>query len=286
MRVVSARWSLATTIFFGLSICGLLCTAYIPVDAQQRSKFRRLGYLGSGAGIDDREEKLRDGLKELGYIEGQNLAIEWRFANGEEKRLPELAAELVRFKPDVIITTGTSPARALRDSTKMIPIVVASAGDLVGRKIVASLARPGGNITGFTSISPELNSKRLEILKEVVPRASRVAFLYQRHETDELKQLEIAAGTLSLHIQRHRWTGPATFRMPMSPWPETAPMQFLYLAIHSLTLTDKSLSNSQQKTGCRRCVTGQNGQTPAVPSLTDRTALKDRIAPPCSSTKS
>src|SRR5688572_15898904 len=203
MRVVSARWSLATTIFFGLSICGLLCTAYIPVDAQQRSKVRRLGYLGSGAGIDDREEKLRDGLKELGYIEGQNLTIEWRFANGEEKRLPELAAELVRFKPDVIITTGTSPARALRDSTKMIPIVVASAGDLVGRKIVASLARPGGNITGFTSISPELNSKRLEILMEVVPRASRVAFLYQRHETDELKQLEIAAGTLSLHIQRH-----------------------------------------------------------------------------------
>ena len=145
---------------------------------------------------------MRQGLRELGYIEGRNIVIEWRFAKGSENRLPELAAELVRLKPDVMVTTGTQPARALKDSTTTIPIVVASAGDLVGRGLVASLARPGGNITGFTSIALDLNGKRLEILKELVPRASRVAFLYQPREQDELRELEIAARALGLQIQQ------------------------------------------------------------------------------------
>ena len=181
---------------FVISLCSVTA-------AQQRAKIYRVGYLGGGLGIEDREEALRLGLRELGYVEGRNIIIEWRFAKGDETRLPELAGELVRLKPDVLASTGTQPARALKDSTTTIPIVVVSAGDLVGRGLIASLSKPGGNITGFTSISLDLNSKRLEIVKEIVPRASRVAFLYQPHEKDEARDLEIAARTLGVSIQQH-----------------------------------------------------------------------------------
>ena len=176
----------------------LFLTSVSLAQAHQRAKIYRLGYLGGGVGIEEREETFRQGLRELGYLEGQNLVIEWRFAKGDENRLPELAAELVRLKPDVLVTAGTQPARTLKDATTTIPIVVLSAGDLVGRGLVASLARPGGNITGLTSISLDLNGKRLEILKEIVPRASRVAFLHNPHETDEVRELELAARALKL----------------------------------------------------------------------------------------
>jgi putative tryptophan/tyrosine transport system substrate-binding protein len=180
----------------------ILLALSFPAAAQQQTKIYRIGYLGGGLGMEDREKTLRQGLQKLGYIEGQNIVIEWRFAKGSEDRLPELAAELVRLKPDVIVTTGTQPARALKNSTTTIPIVVASAGDLVGRGLVASLARPGGNITGSTSIAPDLNGKRLELLKNIIPRASRVAFLYQPHEKDELRELQIAARALGLQVQQ------------------------------------------------------------------------------------
>jgi putative ABC transport system substrate-binding protein len=181
----------------------LFLTPVSPVKAQQRAKIYRLGYLGGSVGIDEREETFRQGLRELGYVEGQNLVIEWRFAKGDETRLPELAAELIRLKPDVLATSGTQPARTLKDATTTIPIVVLSAGDLVGRGLVASLARPGGNITGLTSISLDLNGKRLEILKEIVPRALRVAVLHNPHETDEVRELELAARALKLQLQPH-----------------------------------------------------------------------------------
>ena len=140
------------------------------------------------------------------------MVIEWRFAKGDETRLPELATELVRLKPEILVTTGTQPARTLRDATTTIPIVVVSAGDLVGRGIVASLARPGGNITGFTAIAPELNGKRLEILKEIVPHALRVAFLHNPHEQDELRDLEIAARALGLRVQPHEMDQASQFQ--------------------------------------------------------------------------
>jgi len=195
------------TILYLSLLTFLIAAVFQPTEAQQAKKVYRIGFLLAGPGprMDEvREKPLRQGLQELGYIEGQNVVIDWRFAKGEENRLPELAAELVRLKPDVLVTIGTQPARALKDSTKTIPIVVISAGDLVGRGIVASLARPGGNITGFTSIAPELNGKRLELLKEIVPRVSQVAFLYLPHEEDELKELEAAARALGLKIQHHK----------------------------------------------------------------------------------
>jgi ABC-type uncharacterized transport system substrate-binding protein len=120
----------------------------------------------------------RQGLRELGYIEGQNVTVEYRFASGQLGRLPELAAQLVRLKVDVIVTPGTPQSLTAKQATSTIPIVFAVVADPVGAGLMANFARPGGNITGLSSISRELSGKRLEFLKEVVPRASRLAVLY------------------------------------------------------------------------------------------------------------
>jgi putative tryptophan/tyrosine transport system substrate-binding protein len=191
MKPKGSFWLLATVVLVIVALA----------EAQQRHKVYRIGYL-SGVGSEARDEIIRQGLQELGYIEGQNIVIEWRFGEGNADRLPALAAELVGLKLDVIITSGTLPTRALQDATPTIPIVVTSAGDLVGRGLVASLARPGGNITGSTSIAPDLGGKRLELLKEAVPQAARVAFLYQPYEEDELREIQRAAHTLGVQIQR------------------------------------------------------------------------------------
>ena len=143
-------------------------------------------------------------MREHGYIEGQNIAVEYRFASGRVERLPELAAELVGLKLDAIVTPGTAPALAAKQATSTIPIVFAGVGDAVGAGLIANLARPGGNITGLASINAELGGKRLELLKEVVPKASRVAFLYNPADQSNvlvLKQLQQAAPALGLILQ-------------------------------------------------------------------------------------
>jgi putative ABC transport system substrate-binding protein len=136
-------------------LCAMLFALSLSADAQQPEKVRRIGYLsGTLAAGSNRDglEAFRLRLRELGYIEGQNITIEYRYAEGKENRLPDVAAELVRLKPEVIVTSGTLPTAALKEATNSIPIVVSSAGDLVGRGLIASLARPGGNITGSTSM--------------------------------------------------------------------------------------------------------------------------------------
>ena len=164
-----------TVISFAL--CAMLFALCPSTEAQQPTKIPRIGYLGFGSPstIPARIEAFRQGLRELGYVEGKNIFIEWRHAEGNADRLPSLAAELLRIKVDVIVTNGPYSTRAAKKATLTIPIVMASVGDPVGDGIVASLARPGGNITGLSSLGPELSGKRLEILKEVVPKASRVA---------------------------------------------------------------------------------------------------------------
>jgi ABC-type uncharacterized transport system substrate-binding protein len=133
---------------------------------------------GSHSGFAARVEAFRHGLRELGYIEGKNIEIEYRWAEGKLDRLPELAAELVRINVDVIVTSGDAAIRAAKDKTSVIPIVVSVAGDLVVPGYVSSHARPGGNITGLIDISPELSTKRLELLKETFPKLSRMAILW------------------------------------------------------------------------------------------------------------
>ncbi len=165
-----------------VALCAMLFALCLSAEAQQPKKVPRLGYLTSldAATESARSEAFRLALRELGYIEGQNIAIEYRYADGKHDRLPELAAELVRLKVDIIVLPGgNAPIRAAKNATKTIPIVMMGiAADPVESGLVESLARPGGNVTGLTTLSRELGGKRLELLKEAVPKLARVAVLY------------------------------------------------------------------------------------------------------------
>jgi putative ABC transport system substrate-binding protein len=157
----------------------MLLAAPLAAAAQQTTKVTPIGYL-SGPSLSAnaaRIEAFRQGLRELSYVEGKNIVIEWRSADGKFESLPALAAELVRLKVAVIVTSGGAPTRRAKEATSTIPIVMTNDPDPVGDGFVASLARPGGNITGLSTFVPELSGKRLEILREVVPKLSRVAVL-------------------------------------------------------------------------------------------------------------
>jgi putative tryptophan/tyrosine transport system substrate-binding protein len=175
-------------------------------EAQQAGKIPRIGVLfpGSPATFALRTKAFLQGLGELGYLEGKTIAIEWRWAEDKVERLPELAAELVRLNVDVIVANGTPAIKAVRNATKSIPIVMAGVGDPVGIGLVASLARPGGNVTGLSILAPELSRKRLELLKEVVPKLSRVAAMLNPTNPvyrAELQETHDAARSLGLQLQ-------------------------------------------------------------------------------------
>lgn len=179
---------------------------YPPVWAQQPSKTATIGYLTAGArsSVMVRTEAFRQGLRELGYAEGKNITIEWRFAEGKLDRVPALAAELVNLKVAVIVTAGGTVTRAAKQATSTVPIVMAQDPDPIGSGFVASLGRPGGNITGLSALAPELNGKRLELLKEIIPKLSRVVVLWSSTEpgnAQSLKELELAAKAFGLKPQ-------------------------------------------------------------------------------------
>ena len=161
-------------------VAGSAVTWPVAARAQQPGKIFRIGYLGvSSPSLEPHYvEAFRQKLHDLGHVEGRNIAIDYKWAEGQDDRLPNLASELVSLNPDVIVTTGTPGAIAAMRATKTIPIVMATIGDPVGSGLVASLARPGGNATGFTVLGPELEGKRLELLKQVVPELSRLAVLW------------------------------------------------------------------------------------------------------------
>ena len=190
---------------FLATLAGGLLAAPLAAEAQQAGKVPRIGFLFYGSpGPSQEIEAFRRGLRELGYIEGQNIALEYRFASGEVRRLPELAVELVRLKPDVIVTPATPGSLAAKQATSTIPIVFAGVADAIGAGLIANLAQPGGNITGLTSISAELGGKRLEFLKQVAPKVSRVAILYNPADQSNvlfLKDLQASAPSLGLTLQ-------------------------------------------------------------------------------------
>jgi putative ABC transport system substrate-binding protein len=167
-------------------------------DAQQLGRIPRVGVLSPSA--DSFLSALRQGLRELGYIEGRNISLEYRSAEGRAERLPELAAELVRLKVDVIVTITPPGVRAAKQATSTIPIVMGAVDDAVEQGFVASLARPGGNITGASSLNPELSGKRLELLKEAFPKVSRVAVLREAIGGASSLRATIAAGR-ALRVQ-------------------------------------------------------------------------------------
>jgi putative ABC transport system substrate-binding protein len=177
-----------------------------PAAAQQPKKVPRIGYLNatSASAISDSVEAFLQGLRELGYIEGKNIVIEYRFAEGKLDQVPRNAAELVRLKIDVIVTAGSTDTAAARKATATIPIVMTQDNDPVGSGFIATLARPGGNITGLTNISSELGGKRLELLKEVVPKLSRVVIFGNAANPGSpqaLKETEDAARAMGIKLQ-------------------------------------------------------------------------------------
>jgi len=187
-------------IFVTLAACGVVA------QAQQPTKIRRIGFLGvaSLSATSARIEAFRHGLRELGNVEGRNIVIEYRWAEGKIERLPDLAAELVRLKVDVIVTSSAAPTRAAKEATTTIPIVMANDNDPVGSGHVASLARPGGNITGVSTLAPEISGKQLELLKEIVPKLSRVAVLGTSTNSGYalvLREVELAAGAFGVKVQ-------------------------------------------------------------------------------------
>ena len=175
-------------------------------EAQQPKKVPRIGFLATvpPSAIAARTEAFRQGLRELGYVEGKNIVIEWRYAEGKADRLPGLAAELVRLKVEVIVTAGPPATRPAKEATSTIPIVMAQDSDPVGNGFVASLARPGGNITGLATLAPEISGKQLELLKEIVPRLSRAAVLgtsTQPGNAQSLRETELAARAFGVKLQ-------------------------------------------------------------------------------------
>ena len=188
-------------------LVGLALASVRLAEAQQAGKIFRIGFLdpSTASGSAVLLEAFRQELSKLGWIEGKNITIEYRFAEQKPERLPELAADLVRLKVDLIVVSGTPAALAAKKATTTIPIVMTNAGDPVGAGLVASLARPGGNVTGFSSLASELNTKRLEILKDAVPKLARVGLLRPPGgsiATDlQLKELRPAALALKLKLE-------------------------------------------------------------------------------------
>ena len=189
-----------------LTLCTMLLALCGFAEAQEPTKVHRLGFLAtvSFSTISDRVEAFRQGLRELGYMEGKNIVIEWRSAEGKLDRLPALATELVHLKVDVIVTAGPLVTRAAKEATVTIPIVMAQDPDPVGNGFVASLARPGGNITGLSRIAPDLSGKQMELLKEIVPMLSRVDVFGTSTRPGNaltLREVELAAGAFGVKLQ-------------------------------------------------------------------------------------
>ena len=192
------------SIVFALST--MLLALCFPAQAQQPKKIPRIGFLSGVSPSTNaaRVEAFRQGLRELGYVEGKNIVIEWRYADAKLDRLSELAAELVNLKVDVIVTAAPPPTRAAKQATVTIPIVMAFDDDPVGSGFVASLARPGGNITGLSSLASEMSGKQVELLKEIVPNLARVGVLGDVTRAgipQALREINVAADAFRVQVQ-------------------------------------------------------------------------------------
>ena len=201
----------------GLILALALLVAPLAAEAQQPTHVHRIGVLsglGTTPGRDPFVEAFLEGMRALGYVEGQNLVLEYRGAEGQYERFPALAAELVRLQVDVIVAQGTPAALAAKHATTTIPIVMVGVGDPVGSGLVASLARPGGNITGLSVLSPELVGKQLEFLKDVLPTVSRVAVLWNPANPAHalmVREADVAAQALGVQLHLVEARGPDAF---------------------------------------------------------------------------
>ena len=203
MKVVGNRWSAANS---ALAVCAVLFALCESASAQQPKKLPQIGFLAdvSPATISARTEAFRQGLRELGEVEGKNIIIEWRYAEGKLDRMPALAAELVRLKVDVIVSAAPPATRSTKQATATVPIVMAFDDDPVGNGFVASLARPGGNITGLAAQAPEITGKQLELLKEIVPKLSHLGLpgdVTRPGIPQVLREINVTADALRVQVQ-------------------------------------------------------------------------------------
>src|SRR5262245_45726160 len=204
MKTVKSQWSGVSKSAVCVTLCAVLFALSVSVAAQEAKKIPRIGFLALLEGRLAPEQAFQQSLRDLGYIDGQNITIDYRFVGGKVERLPELAEELVRMKPKLIVARATPAAQAAKNATTTIPIVMFGVADAVGSGFVTSLARPGGNMTGVTNIMPELAGKRLELLREILPKLSRVAFLaYEPDPAHKLfvKEAQRAAERLGMKFQ-------------------------------------------------------------------------------------
>jgi ABC-type uncharacterized transport system substrate-binding protein len=228
-------------------LCGLTLgtlSVALAAGAQEAGKVYRIGFLGpsSASTHANRVEALRAGLRELGYVEGKNILVEYRWAEGKYDRLPDLAAELVHLKVDVLVTFGTPGTLAAKQTTTTIPIVMAGSGDAVATGLVFSLARPGGNITGSTLFIPELMAKRLELLKEAMPRMGRVAVLINPDNSANvpvLKAMEVTARSLKVELQKFEARGRNEFESAFSAMAKSG--------VGALVVNDDALFNANAR---------------------------------------
>src|SRR5712691_11404084 len=209
----TTMWSRAVGCLMTLTLS--LLAAPLIAEAQQPTHVHRIGYLlGTTREQEPYVEGFLEGMRALGYVEGQNLVMEYRYAEGQYERLPALAAELVRLKVDVLLVVSTPAALAAKQATTTIPIVMMGGGDPVGSGLVASLARPGGNVTGLATLDPEVVGKQLEFLKDVLPTVSRVAILWNPANPAHalmVREADVAAQTLGVQLHRVEARGPEAF---------------------------------------------------------------------------
>ena len=245
---------------FATALVLLLLVAPLAAEAQQAAKVARIGYLaGTLATSPHLQEGFLQGLRDLAYVEGRNLLIEYRDAEGKLKRLPALAAELVALKVDVIVASGTPAALAAKQATRTLPIVFAGVADPVGSGLVTTLAQPGGNVTGLSGLGSELVGKCLELLTQAVPGVSRVAVLWQpgglgeRTERDMLKGAEVAARALGLRLQFVEARGPEDLDRAFSEMTRGRAGALSGCQSACSSVSEDASWTWRQRTGCRQC---------------------------------
>ena len=256
-----------------ITLIGSAAAAWpLAARAQQPSaKIPRIGYLSpssASAGVLARDEAFRQGLRDLGYVEGRNIVIEYRFAEGKFDRLPDLAAELVRLEVDVIVAVVTQASLAARHATTTIPIVMVGVSDPVGSGLIASLARPGGNITGTSSMTAEVVGKSLELLKETVPEVSRVAVLWNPDnaifQAQMLREAQLAAGRLGVELRTFGARGPDELDGAFAAITSERAGALLVLADPVLVIHKDGSWTLRTRAACRRCMGSRTTPRPAA----------------------
>jgi ABC-type uncharacterized transport system substrate-binding protein len=260
-----------------LVLCALsLLTAPLAATAQQAGGTVTIGYLGnSSPSLEaDLVDAFREGLRQLGYVEGQNLVIRYQWAEGQQERAAVLAQELVRLQPDVIFTAGTPGTLAAKHATQSIPIVTAIAGDPIAAGLVASLAQPGGNVTGLSTLATELEGKRLELFKQAVPQLSRVVALRNPANpftTIAWKAIEPAAAALGVQLHRSSCGVPMTWTAPSPRSRRRVPTDLSSSPTASCSRIGRQLCNSWPSSASLACSRFENSCRKAASWLTGRT---------------